>query len=180
MIILSAEDFSAFNPEDIQKVKNLLKDFDIHVIAYLRRQDFRLQSKWAAHQINTQKIGQYDPFPIWLDQKPGRLKYYEYDVLLNKWEDAFGKERMVLRVLENSQLSGSFFNDMLTACHVPDPDQYPNSENKNLSRGIKEIVLFKELKKLQVDYPRKEVINVLFKAIHSYAEQAGWSQQKWA
>ena len=109
-IILSGEDFCIHR--DLGWLAPLKAIYDIEAIVYLRRQDHWLMSwynqhvKWPfskRHSVMTPQefMGCLDEFH-WLD----------FGKMLGLWEDALGREKVHVRVIEKSQVTdaiGDFF-----------------------------------------------------------------------
>ncbi|HOV06683.1 MAG TPA: hypothetical protein PLV27_05435 [Anaerolineaceae bacterium] len=179
-IILSSEDFCHCNQEQIEKIRALLEEYEVKVIVYLRRQDLKLQSQWAVRQVRIEYLDQYDPFPVWLEKNPKEFIVSDYARLIAPWAEVFGRDGIHARVLEKDQLSGTLLQDFLSACQITNPEQIRESENRNISPGIKKVILFQELKKRFTENSNPARIKKVLEIIAEYAEQAGWNQQKWS
>lgn len=179
-VILSSEDFSHCDQQQIEKMHAFLREFKVEVILYLRRQDLKLQSQWAVRQVRIEYPDQYDAFPVWLEKNPKEFTVCEYDRLMAPWSAVFGRESIRPRVLEKDQLSGTLLQDFLSTCQFSNPPQIKEQENRNLSPGIKKIILFQELKKRFSENPNPAVLKKLLEAVADYVDQTGWNQQKWS
>ncbi len=87
----------------LQLLRRVFSPFEVRIVVYLRRQDLFFESNYAQNV----KAGAYhrDPpetrFLATLEQQ-----WLCYDRLLRPWEQAFGRENIVLRVFERAQLQG--------------------------------------------------------------------------
>jgi len=178
-IILSSEGFSLLPLEKIKELKNYLAGFLVKIIVYVRRQDLVLQSYWA----EVTKSGDYEhgikDFDVWMDEYDFENRNGNYQKLLDKWSSVFGKENIIVRVLEKNQLNGSLFNDFLSTCGIKSPEKFSNPADKNKSPGIKVIRLIQEFKKRLAGNLNKDERNRLTAMILDYGSQTGWNEGKW-
>lgn len=179
-IILSAEGFSLYSPEKIEYLRQILKDYAVYVIVYLRRQDEWLQSMWAEKL----KKGENESFHLslqeWVEKSLTRSNTCDYDRLILNWGDFFGRENIIPRILERSQFKGSLFQDFLTACQVLEATRFRDTIEMNPSPGIKTLVLVREFKKLlegKLDIASRIRF---FAALSDYADGAGWNDKSWS
>jgi hypothetical protein len=102
-IILSGEDFCTHT--ELDWIEPLRQIYDVDAIVYLRRQDHWLMSwynqhvKWPfsrRHSIMSPQefLGAIGEFP-WLD----------FDRMLDPWEEALGRDRVTVRVVEPGQVT---------------------------------------------------------------------------
>lgn len=179
-IILSSEDFSFSTPENIRQIKDYLHDYIVYIIVYVRRQDLKLQSQWAV-KIKTGKLeDQYESFHTWLEMNNYEFLNCNYHELSQKWSTVFGKDNVIVRVLEKKQLNGTLFQDFLSTCKVGEPEQYESSKDMNITPGIKVLVLFQEFKKRLIGKLNVDSRTRFYSTIAEYGELAGWNKQKWS
>lgn len=178
-VILSSEGFSLLPLEKINELRNYLTGFLVKIIVYVRRQDLVLQSYWA----EVTKSGDYEhgnkDFDVWMDKYDFENRNGNYQKLLDKWSSVFGKENIIVRVLEKNQLNGSLFNDFLSTCGIKSPEKFSNPADKNKSPGIKVIRLIQEFKKRLAGNMDKDERNMLYAMIIDYGNLAGWNEGKW-
>lgn len=179
-IILSSEDLCTLPREKVIQINEYLKDFDVHIVIYVRRQDQRLQSAWSEKIKNAKDDTEWLSFPEFVARVDYKFPYYDYYTLIQKWSDVFGKPKIIVRVLEKNQLRGTLFNDFLTACEVPNPEQYQDADDMNLSPGIKTIVINRELKQRLHGKLDKGAMLRFYFSIREYADLAGWNRDKWS
>lgn len=179
-IILSSEDLCTLPQEKILQIQDYLKDYDVFIVTYMRRQDQRLQSAWS------EKIKSIKDDTVWLSfsdyflHADYEFPYYDYYAIIQKWCGIFGKSKIIVRVLEKKQLQGTLFHDFLTTCEIRNPEQYEDADDMNLSPGIKTIVINQELKKrLQGKLDKGAMLRFYF-SIRDYADSAGWNRDKWS
>ncbi|MBN1638302.1 MAG: hypothetical protein JW866_05010 [Ignavibacteriales bacterium] len=146
-IIITSEGFSHFSDKEIALIKKKLDNIadDIKIIIYLRYQPLILQSQWsqwARYHINFSKN-----FYEWLEALNYYFPLFDYQLLIDKWMNVFGKENILVRVLEQGQLDGPLFHDFLSTCGIERPGIYACPENFNISPGIKTLTMIQEIKK---------------------------------
>lgn len=90
--VLSSEDFSLLGRPAIKRLRRILKG-DVKVLVYLRRQDYWADSLYG-HSL---KIGRRHDLKKFLDNNYNRMDYRSY---LKRWEEAFGRENIVVRTYE--------------------------------------------------------------------------------
>lgn len=179
-VILSSEVFSSLDIEKISTIKQYLSQYNVNIVVYLRRQDQLFQSMWA-QELKTGDSDQVDDnFLDWIENNQSFIIKHglDYKNLLSKWKSIFGKEHILVRVLEKQQLNGSLFHDFLYTCGVDNPEQYKISKDQNVSPGIKTLVLISELRKrLQGKLPSEARIK-FYSYINIFGIKKGWDSQK--
>lgn len=90
---------------EIESFKSLFPDYvDFQIIVYVRKQDdLLLGSQAESIKAGVGSINYKDPRLI-SEYQPYGLVYYDYSLLLNLWESAFGHENIDVRVFEKKQL----------------------------------------------------------------------------
>jgi len=119
----------------------LLKDFEIKIICYVRRQDEVLLSSYV-QEIKGNQIALNFDFNEYL-QNEDRIALLDYKNILDKWSAVFGQENIIVRVYEHIKEQGSIFNDFLTAAGTSINDQYqlpPARLNPSPARDILELI----------------------------------------
>ncbi len=179
-IILSSEDLCTLPREKILQIQDYLKDYDVFIVTYVRRQDQRLQSAWSEKIKSIKDDTVWLSFPDYLAQADYEFPYYDYFALIQKWSDVFGRDKIIVRVLEKNQLRGTLFHDFLATCEVSNPEQYDDSDDMNLSPGIKTIAINREFKqRLQGKFDKGAMLRFYF-SLRDYADSAGWNKDKWS
>lgn len=158
-VFMSSELISAAEPAQIAAFCAALSPFfDIHLCLYLRRQDDMIAAAWA----QAVKAGsQTRPLSEVLDTRMGRL---DYTTRIAPWEQALGRDRLILLPYERSQFhAGDLIRDVLFRVlglddlppgFVHDPASNPNAR---LSIPATE---FKRLVNLLIpDHPRANRFN---------------------
>jgi glycosyltransferase involved in cell wall biosynthesis/predicted O-methyltransferase YrrM len=143
-IILSSEDFSSiYKIENLEKLRQLTKDYHTKIVVYLRRQDQLLQSQYRemvkqpgsriSHTI--QEFTQNEPW-IW--------HFLDYEQRLKDWADVFGKENIIVRVYEKGQLPQGIFVDFCNAVGLSLSNDYvlPEIVNPTLNRDLLEFLRY--------------------------------------
>ena len=94
--------------------EELREDFDLKIIAYIRRQDDFLMSGWQQWSLK-----QPIDFWAWLTRVVGSQG--NWFAILEPWREVYGKENMAVRLFEKDKL---FRNDLLhDFCHLIDADE---------------------------------------------------------
>jgi hypothetical protein len=128
-IIISSE---VFNQETIEPLNNALSQFGpIKVVVYLRRQVYSFQSLWAQMVKTCETAASFEE---WAQSREGRGNYFNY---LEVWAKTFGKENIIVRPLESSQLKGNILEDFLLSCGFSPLEGLVLPKNRNISPGIK-------------------------------------------
>lgn len=148
-IVLTNEHMSLLREaEEFQRLKKLLAvggDRQIRVVIYLRRQDLAYLSGYSQRIKNGAVVRwseleeRYDP-TIW-----------DYVSVLEGWRQAFGRENIIVRPFERSQMvGGDLIKDFLTAIGFGD---FPieGAVNKNESLDARSLEFLRRLNKW---YPR--------------------------
>ena len=122
-----------FSVEEIGRVKELLhRYFDaVDVYVYLRRQDKMACSLYSTALKCGHSMDQILP------NVPDTDHYYNYEVLLDKWNEVFGQSAITVRVFDKKQLiSGDLLTDFLEVAKATDLDTsqmvLPGKENESL------------------------------------------------
>ncbi|GAB3526565.1 hypothetical protein [Arthrobacter monumenti] len=110
--------------EEVRRVHDLLKMFcqNVTVIVYIRPQHELALSKYSTHI----KLGGQNrqPFP----DVNSNATYYNYDHLIRRWEEVFGRKNMVVRVFEKeAMVEGDIVHDFavqlgldIRSCSLPE------------------------------------------------------------
>jgi len=139
-IVFSSEHLSS-RLVDVTQIEALKQLFSvschIKIIVYLRRQDeLFLGTQAEAIKRGNHHLKFYDPLKWNVSGYYGR-KYYDYELMLRGWEEVFGKENILVRPYEQSQLTGGdVLEDFYHLISVDDSFsrcKKPAKENKRLS-----------------------------------------------
>ncbi|MBN1008311.1 sulfotransferase domain-containing protein [Amphritea pacifica] len=110
-IIISSEHFHSRidSKKEITKLKSLLTPFysNIKIICYLREQSETCTSLFST----SIKSGSPNDFSYLTEQCNINNTYYNYKKMLENWSEVFGKENIIVRVFDKSQLIN---NDLIT------------------------------------------------------------------
>ena len=107
-IILSSEAF--FLAQFPQRLAQYFRGFDVEMIVYLRRQDEWANSQYSEF-VGGGAIGRIGFEPgKWLEQDKTKF-WLSYDVMLDRWLDAIGKDKIKVRLYEKTKFIGG---DLLT------------------------------------------------------------------
>ena len=90
--VISEESFSGMHPDIIRALGVLKQDFDVHVLAIIRRQDAFLQS-W--YQQSIKDFREQRTFARFINEGDWHRLYY-HDTLA-RWAEVFGEDRLIVR-----------------------------------------------------------------------------------
>ncbi|WP_372370696.1 hypothetical protein [Candidatus Uabimicrobium sp. HlEnr_7] len=116
-LLLSSEMFYAI--EDIQKLQNDLQTLEIFpkIIVYLRRQDYWLESRYnqITKSPRNNKAGFVDTL------KNIELNWF---TRLQKWEQAFGRENLIVKAYEKQQMPQGLIINFLHILNITQMDAF--------------------------------------------------------
>ena len=174
-IILSSEEFTRIPVSKIEQIKIRLEKFQVKIVVYIRRQDKILQSFWA-EMIKSGRTPNFTTgFIEWLENNQYIFSQVDFQSVLKRWSDVFGKDNLILRVLERNQLQVALFHDFLLTCGVKDFQKYTLHGDRNISPSMKELVLIQELKKKLANQMDELTAIQFFHWIRQYAGEQGWN-----
>ena len=110
-IVISSEDFSKiYSPANLERLSNSLKEFNVKVIVYVRRQDHFLQSLYS--QVVKQSrypkdIGRF------VQDALTKEEIWNIKPKLDIWSQFFGQDNIILRVYEKQQLEEGLLADFV-------------------------------------------------------------------
>ena len=114
-VILSSEVFFSLTEAQVHRLANLFEGHDVRIVAYFRRQDQFL------HSFYMQCIKQSE---IRLSDKPENYRGFNeitdiarYDKIITWWEQAFGKDSLILDTFEKERLVDGVVAD-LSLIHI--------------------------------------------------------------
>ncbi|MEH2301243.1 MAG: hypothetical protein V7K88_20150 [Nostoc sp.] len=110
-VIISTEAFTSFEifyqPEILAKIKDLLKEYEIKVVIYLRKQDEFLESSYC-YMV---KLGACS---VKIKELFNEYQYiFNYYQILENWADIFGYDNMIVRRFAKSNTKNHIFADFL-------------------------------------------------------------------
>ena len=118
----------------IKEIENVRKFFtkyfdEIYIIAYIREQVSYLLSSYSTSVrfSNTKEI--FSP-----KQFQNKRDIFDYDVILKRWENVFGKENIILRIFDRNELIDSdIVSDFTKILNIRLPKEYKLELNKSLN-----------------------------------------------
>jgi hypothetical protein len=134
-VLMSSEDFVL--PRAVTPVRNFLKDFNVRVVVYLRRHD----GWWESAYNQAVKMVAEPPWGRGFDrylryQRMRNPKYGNYRALLNRWDEVFGSDNIIVRPYEKQQNAPNVAVDLLHAIGrggiAQQMDVQPGSVNSSL------------------------------------------------
>lgn len=146
MVVISSEAFGSCSSEQITRVRKYFADFDIKVIIYLRNQfDFMLS--WYKECVkSTMYKGSFREFI------PEHIYFCDYDRLLTKWIDVFGRERVEVKLYDKLKREPGLEIDLLKTLKLT-PEKFKqflvNSPKENVSPSDSKIVLIQLINALE-------------------------------
>jgi len=101
-ILVSTEEFEWLTKPGV--IRDYLGELDYKIIIYIRRQDRYLESFYQTLVKGHQRISA--PFPRWLNAVLNVWKIHDYQILLSRWAEVFGRENLVVRIFEKEAMRG--------------------------------------------------------------------------
>jgi hypothetical protein len=139
-IILSSEGFEHLG-RSVEKLKEFTKDrFLVKIIFYAMRQDEQLE---LLYQQQVRQDGMFLDMPFSDFVNQGNLSSLDYYEVLMPWNQAFGKENVMVRSYEEEQLPEGIFHDFLKSVGLTPDDRYSvpkGRTDKRLNRDFVEII----------------------------------------
>lgn len=135
-IIISSEEFSILNLDEIQMLSKKLYNFDVEIIIYLRRQDNYLE---AAYGTSVLFSGYNKNFPSFMSNQRMNLNYYE---VIKNWETSFGS-CVHVRSYEDMNIKKDIISDFSKIININHNDQYISNKsrvNKSISADAMEVI----------------------------------------
>ncbi|WGV25122.1 hypothetical protein [Halotia branconii] len=137
-VIISAEAFNFYDvfykPETIAKIKDLLNDYEIKIVIYLRKQDDFLESCYRYMvNIGACRVGIQEFF----NEFKHMFNYYQ---ILENWAGIFGYENIIVRRFVKNKSKNNNFDDFLKAINLLESKiifEVNNIENINVSPSVK-------------------------------------------
>jgi hypothetical protein len=130
-VIVSDEDISFYT--DYSILADLKKDFDLHFILYMRRQDLWLES-WYLQNIKWQFDQRYRALPFAdFYAKRADFHWMHYDRVVAQLEALVPKENIHLTVFERDQMPGGPVATFARAVGLTDTEGFQAAEHKNSS-----------------------------------------------
>jgi hypothetical protein len=185
-VILSDEACALLPDESLLLLREILADWHVQPVFYLRRQDKYLQSMWAqAIKIGISSVS----FDAWMEaflmDDPEQFPTaYDpnYMRTLQRWEHVFGRDNMFVRPFEAQQLRGNILEDFLSILGV-DASQLGEllvPHDANQSPSIKTLEVVRQLlaymdQALPLANQRKQqLVSILLKS----ADDMGWNSER--
>ncbi|WP_200328307.1 hypothetical protein [Thiocystis violacea] len=140
-IVLSSEHFSSrLTPEAITRLAQCLAPFPVEVLVYLRPQDEMVLSAFSTRLL----CGGRE----WMRPRGvgPHLRYFNYLQLLVPWADAFGYERIRVRLFDRTHMQdGDVVTDFLATLGVRNSGLFKQSPPLNRSLNVAEAELMRRL-----------------------------------
>lgn len=138
-LLLSSENLTAniSGQPGVQNVADFLSDLaeDVRIVVYLRRQDDSLLSMYGEFMRRGFSGVSFDQFVEDVFTDPDRLPHIFYRRSLELWANAFGAERISVRLFDREHMIGADiltdFLDLVFAGAVPDLSEVQRSARDN-------------------------------------------------
>jgi len=136
-MVFSHEMLLMLEPAAVERVVGLLRGLftEIHVVAYLRRQDRLFLSLWG------QRLKTHDPGPRFSEDL---LTYRRYLPMLEIWERFVGRDNLAVRVFDRRAfVDGDLLADFRRVAGVPSDPRYqmPAFANESLDAASQSLLL---------------------------------------
>ena len=129
--IVSDEDIS-FYP-DLTILADLKKDFELHFVLYMRRQDLWLES-WYLQNIKWQFDQRYRGLPFdGFYNRRAEFHWMHYDRVVAQLETMVPRENIHLTVFERDQMPGGPVPTFARVVSLGDTERFAEAEHKNSS-----------------------------------------------
>ncbi len=179
--MISDETLSLLSAPLLKELSELLDGWIIRPIFYLRRQDLFLQSLWSqAIKTGNTWIGFDEWVDLYLTDDPEAFpSMYDPNYLrvLGHWAQQFGKENIIVRPFESSQLQINVFQDIIKVIGFPNDETLHYSQHVNISPSLKTLEVIRYIGKLLFDNSniaqghRGQLLNTL----RITADEMGWN-----
>jgi hypothetical protein len=177
-VILSSEDFCLLDTISIQAIREYLKDYEVKVIIYLRRQDEAHQSLWVEFVKNRANLPTVGSFYEWLEEYQYSIRNYDYAAILSKWEPVFSPDNILPRVFDPNAFQPSLFHDFLDLCQIKS-NNITTPPHTNISPGAKTIEAIRLLKNhINIDQLDEPTWNFMAKGLTGLGSEKGWNDDK--
>ena len=173
--ILSSEEFCILAPSEIFRIKQCLRGYEVRVVVYLRRQDKLLQSIWS-QLIKNPKNLYHKSFGQFIKKFSSEIHPINYQRMINNWAGVFGKENMILNVMEKGSLKGHLFHDFLSLCGLKNPAHYEIPKDLNQSPDLKTVSLFYHFKRNWKGGRDPKMMAFLFSCVNELARLQEWDK----
>lgn len=135
-LLVSSEEFEFVRaPAKLAGLAEQLKDFQVKILVYLRRQDYYLESEYGQHlrMYEKRETKEIDEFLFW----HALADRFNYRRLLTPWAEAFGYDNIKVRVYEKERFAaGSIFTDFLSSLELTMSSQWRLPEENESNYGL--------------------------------------------
>lgn len=157
LVVLSSEEFFTAPLESIRQLKQSLNPFDVHILAFVRRQDNQFVSFYNERAKGlrnnfTQPAQRFLKNPILLSDE---LDYLHF---LNQWASVFGAKKLKVQQYESySNVVAGFFEAIgRKGCYIEDGS---GTNRKNISVNLEVLEILRLVKQLTHDVTvRKKIL----------------------
>ena len=124
-VFISSEEFARFGVSEktrkgIARIREYLADHDVKILCYLRRQDDYYESFYNTTVKESEQKTIQECMSTYEDI------HFNYLTALDPWDEAFGRENMIIRLYDREALGEGIVQDILGALEVTD---YPWDED---------------------------------------------------
>ena len=159
-IVISSEEFSLISEEAIIKLQDILKEYNVKIVIYIRRQSDLLESIYN-QQTKDWKSPRKLPFEYFVKQPRKLYNHIYYFWMIKSWEDVFGIENMIVRIYNKKMLNGgNTLSDFFSLLDIPYDEEKINIR-VNQSVSIKALEMIRLSKMMNIDlYKRKKIFEL--------------------
>lgn len=177
-VLLSSENLTAniSGQPGVQNVADFLSDLadDVRIVVYLRRQDDSLLSMYGEFMRRGFSGVSFDQFVNNVFEDPDKLPHIFYRRSLELWANAFGAERISVRLFDRANLIGADiltdFLDVAFAGKVPDLSEVRRSAQDNTGLSAPALEFLRMLHPY-ILFEKDGRINLLRRALNSKIER---------
>lgn len=159
-IDLNEKEQESINENVISSLKNLLEDFDVKVLCYLRRQDLILESFYNQYckGPNPSDLLPLPSFEQYCNKRPIVMNYHKE---ISLWANYFGKDNIIVRPYEFKQLPFGVVNDFYSNILELSNEEISklksidaSEENSRINRDVLEYKRLLKINGLDVEFLR--------------------------
>lgn len=143
-VVVTGEHMSLLQePDEFVRLKQflgLLGDRPVRVIVYLRRQDLYCLSGYSQRIKGGSRL-QWSELEKEIDRQE-----FDYETMLRRWKEAFGKESIVVRPFEAAQwANGDLICDFMSIIGCPIGPEFRSAVRKNVSLDARSLEFLRRL-----------------------------------
>lgn len=162
-VLISSEEFSTITSKEVSTLKEELKNYDVEIIIYLRRQDELFESMFN-QQTKDWRSPRKAPISFFLKEPENIYQFLNYENLLAPWIENFNLDHVHIRLYDkNCMPELDTVKDFIVFLRL-DADKLNFAQNKklNISVGAKALEAIRLSKNLDIDeIDRKNLFDIV-------------------